>query len=184
MQLIEIDLIKPYLNNAKKHPTKQIKQIANSIKEFGFNQPIVIDKKNEIIVGHGRYLAARELGLKTVPFVRLENLSKEQVKAYRLADNKLNESEWDLKMVVDELKGLDKYYLDLTGFSDYLIDLKELEDEEIDSERLKVIMIYPPESPKLKERIGIFCENFENYKKIKEAIKDNKITGNIILDLI
>jgi len=131
MQLIEIDLIKPYLNNAKKHPTKQIKQIANSIKEFGFNQPIVIDKKNEIIVGHGRYLAARELGLKTVPFVRLENLSKEQVKAYRLADNKLNESEWDLKMVIDELKELDLkgFNIDLTGFDkDLLIDSDAKDD--------------------------------------------------------
>lgn len=67
--MLNIEEIKPYSKNAKKHPEKQIKQIADSIKEFGFNQPIVIDKNNEIVVGHGRYEAARTLGLKEVPIL-------------------------------------------------------------------------------------------------------------------
>lgn len=68
---MDISLIKPYPKNAKQHPKRQIEQIANSIKEFGFNQPIVIDKNNTIIVGHGRYEAAKLLGLKDVPIIQV-----------------------------------------------------------------------------------------------------------------
>src|SRR3990167_7672345 len=93
---LEISKIKPYPKNAKKHPKSQIEKIANSIKKFGFNQPIVLEKNNEIVVGHGRYEAAKLLGLEDVPVVRIDNLSEEEVRAYRLADNKLNESEWDM----------------------------------------------------------------------------------------
>jgi ParB-like chromosome segregation protein Spo0J len=84
--------IKPYSKNAKKHPKKQIEQIANSIKEFGMNQPIVIDKYGEIIVGHGRFEALELLGWEIKPewVIKKEDLTDEQVKAYRLADNKLN----------------------------------------------------------------------------------------------
>lgn len=102
---MDIELIKPYDKNAKKHPKKQIQQVANSIREFGFNQPIVVDKNNEIIVGHGRLEAAKLLGLKEVPVITVD-LTEEQAKAYRLADNKLNESEWDMGLVIEELKGL------------------------------------------------------------------------------
>ena len=84
---MKIENIKPYEKNAKKHPKKQVEQIAKSIKEFGFNQPIVIDKKGVIIVGHGRYEAAKLLGLSDVPVIEVE-LTEEQAKAYRLADNK------------------------------------------------------------------------------------------------
>ena len=121
----------PYEQNAKKHPEKQVKQIARSIKEFGFNQPIVIDKNNEIIVGHGRYYAAQQLGLQEVPTVKLENLTDEQVEAYRLADNKLNESEWDMGLVIENLKHLDSqgYDITLTGFDkDLLIEPSEQDD--------------------------------------------------------
>src|SRR3990167_2454248 len=86
--------LKPYPKNAKKHPKKQIEQIAASIKEFGFNQPVVIDKQNIIIVGHGRYEAAKLLKLEEVPTIMVD-LTDEQARAYRLADNKLNESDWD-----------------------------------------------------------------------------------------
>jgi ParB/RepB/Spo0J family partition protein len=82
----KIDDIFPYANNAKLHPEKQVKQVANSITEFGFNQPIVVDKENVIIVGHGRYMAAKQLALKEVPVLMLD-LTEEQAKAYRLADN-------------------------------------------------------------------------------------------------
>lgn len=78
----------PYHKNAKEHPEKQLKKIANSIAEFGFNQPIVVDKKGVIIVGHGRYLAAQMLGVEKVPVLEID-LDEERAKAYRLADNKL-----------------------------------------------------------------------------------------------
>lgn len=88
------DLI-PYEQNAKKHPDKQVEHIANSIREFGFRQPLVIDKNNVVVIGHGRLLAAKKLGMKTVPVTYADDLSEEQIKALRLADNKTNESEWD-----------------------------------------------------------------------------------------
>ena len=116
--------IKPYPKNAKDHPEKQIKKIANSIKEFGFNQPIVLDKDNVIIVGHGRYIAAQTLGMETVPTLTVE-LDEERAKSYRLADNKLNESDWDMDIVIAELKGLSLDMIDLTGFDkDLLIELR------------------------------------------------------------
>lgn len=120
--------IKPYEKNAKKHSTKQIKQIANSIKEFGFNQPIVVDKNNIIIVGHGRLEAAKLLGLTEVSTL-IVDLTEEQAKAYRLADNKLNESEWDIKLAIEELKELSKEMQVLTGFDlDLLIEPDEKDD--------------------------------------------------------
>lgn len=125
---ISINQIKPYEKNAKRHDKKQIQQVANSIKEFGFNQPVVVDKDGVLIVGHGRLEAAKLLGLKEVPSITV-NLTEEQAKAYRLADNKLNESEWDMSLVIEELKGLSDSMLDLTGFEkDLLITSDEKDD--------------------------------------------------------
>lgn len=123
---MNIDDIRPYPRNAKKHPKSQVEKIAKSIKRFGFNQPIVIDKNNEIVVGHGRYEAAKLLGLQDVPVVRVDSLSEEEVKAYRLADNKLNESEWDMELALEDLRGLSDEMMELTGFdSDILSDIVE-----------------------------------------------------------
>lgn len=123
--------IKPYTKNAKKHPKKQVEQIAASIKEFGMNQPIVVDAQGVIIVGHGRYEALKLLGWPLKPeWVKTVDLSEEQAKAYRLADNKLNESDWDMALVVEELKELSAPMLDLTGFdSDLIIEADEADDE-------------------------------------------------------
>src|ERR1035437_126777 len=125
---MKIDLIKPYPANAKKHTTKQIKQVANSIAMFGFNQPLVLDKDNGIIVGHGRLEAAKLLGLNDVPTITVD-LTDEQAKAYRLSDNKLNESEWDMSLVIEELKLLSAPMLELTGFDkDLLIEPDAMDD--------------------------------------------------------
>lgn len=115
-----INDIKPYGKNAKKHPDKQVVQVAESIKTFGFNQPIVVDKEGVIIVGHGRFLAAHFLGLKEVPTLTLD-VDEEKAKAYRLADNKLNESDWDMQLVISELKELSMEMVDLTGFDRKLV---------------------------------------------------------------
>ena len=126
---IALSKIKPYPKNAKKHSPKQIRQVANSIKRFGFVQPIVIDKNNEVVIGHCRLEAAKLLGLTEVPYISVENLSEEEVKALRLADNKLNESEWDLNLAIEELKGLSEEMIDLTGFDrDLIIEPSELDD--------------------------------------------------------
>lgn len=119
-----INDIVPYLKNAKKHPARQVKQIADSIKAFGFNQPVVVDKQGVIIVGHGRYEAAKLLGLTEVPVLQVD-LTEEQAKAYRLADNRLNESEWDMKIAIEELKGLSEDMFKLTGFDKGIFDVEE-----------------------------------------------------------
>lgn len=110
--------ITPYEKNAKHHPASQVEKVAASIREFGFNQPIVVDKDGVIIVGHGRWLAAQHLGLKMAPVV-VADLPDERVKAYRLADNKLNESEWDMGLVIPELKLLTPEMRDLAGFGEF-----------------------------------------------------------------
>lgn len=118
-----INTLHPYKKNAKKHDKKQVEQIANSIKEFGFTQPVIIDKNNCVVAGHGRILGAKKAGLKEVPTVCLEDLTEEQIKAYRLIDNKLNESEWDYIMLDKELNVLEQDIdMGLFGF--------ELDDEQ------------------------------------------------------
>jgi hypothetical protein len=138
--------IKPYQNNAKKHPQKQVQQIADSIREFGFNQPIVVDKDNVIIVGHGRFLAAQALGLSVIPVVKVD-ISEDKARAYRLADNKLNESDWDMQLVIEELKTLDIPTLELTGFDRRLV----LEGDENDD-------VVPPLPDEPKSKIGDIYE--------------------------
>ena len=103
IQEVEVEKIRPYERNAKTHTGRQVEQIANSIRQFGFRQPIVLDKNGVIIIGHGRYQAAMQLKMKTVPCVRAEDLTEEQVAALRLADNKLNESDWDMDNLEKEL---------------------------------------------------------------------------------
>ena len=106
----------PYAKNAKQHPQKQIDHIANSIKRFGWQQPIVVDKDNVVIIGHGRLLAAKQLLLESVPVVQADDLSPEDVKALRLADNKLNESEWLGGLLDQELAELAIEGLDMSQF--------------------------------------------------------------------
>ena len=125
--MLKLKNIKPYSKNAKKHPKKQIEQIAASIKEFGMNQPIVVDKQGTIIVGHGRYEACKLLGVE--PEIKVVDLTEEQARAYRLADNKLNESDWYMNLVIEELKLLSPEMLDLTGFDkDLIIEPDEQDD--------------------------------------------------------
>jgi DNA modification methylase len=113
----------PYANNARTHNAEQITQIASSIKEFGFNNPILIDKDNGIIAGHGRLEAAKKLNLKEVPTISLEHLTDSQRKAYILADNRIAiNSGWDIELLSLELKDLDADFdLEMLGF-----DPKEL----------------------------------------------------------
>ena len=102
-----IDLLIPYANNARKHDENQIKQIASSIKEFGFNNPVLIDKDNGIIAGHGRVLAAQRLGWTEVPTISLEHLTETQKKAFILADNRIAmNSTWDNELLAIELEAL------------------------------------------------------------------------------
>lgn len=127
MNIIQMKVkdLKPYEKNAKKHDKTQIANVAESIKRFGFAQPLVVDKDNVLIIGHCRLLAAKQLKLREVPVVRMDDLTEEEVKQLRLLDNKLNESDWDFDLLMDEVGELDFDGFDLDwGF-------KELEESAV-----------------------------------------------------
>ena len=118
-----IDEIKPYEKNPRKNEDS-VKFVANSIKEFGFKVPIVIDADNVIVAGHTRWKAAKQLGLEKVPCIKADDLSPAQIKAFRLADNKVGEfSQWDMDLLGDELKDLgDVFDMGDFGFFDPMDD--------------------------------------------------------------
>lgn len=132
MEVIYINIkdIKPYEKNPRQIGQDAIDKVANSIKEFGFQQPLVLDDNNVIVVGHTRYLAAKKLGFKDVPCVIAYDLSEEQIKAYRLADNKTGElSAWDFDLLEQELEELNELNMSDFGF-EKLVDQIEEEAEE------------------------------------------------------
>ena len=108
----------PYAGNAKKHDSTQIANVAESIRQFGFVQPIVIDRDDVIVIGHCRALAAKKLGMKEVPCVCVDDLTPEQVNALRIVDNKSNESQWDFDVLHDELAELDLRDFDFSFIAD------------------------------------------------------------------
>jgi ParB-like chromosome segregation protein Spo0J len=130
---IEIAALKPWQNNPRTHSKKQIKQIADSIKEFGFVNPVLIDGEYRIIAGHGRVEAAKLLGMTEVPTLRVDHLSETQIRAYVIADNKLAlNAGWDIQLLSLELKELSGnlgFEVPLTGFETGEIDQLILGDE-------------------------------------------------------
>lgn len=120
--------LQPCLNNARTHSKKQLRQIAASIDEFGFTNPVLIDANDRIIAGHGRVQAAKLLGIRTVPVIRLDHLTPKQARAYLIADNKLAENAaWDREVLAIELHGLLEvdlgFDITLTGFETGEIDV-------------------------------------------------------------
>jgi hypothetical protein len=134
-----------YKNNPKKHPQGQIDKLKKSIKEFGFKNPIILDKNNEIIAGHGRFKASKELGFNEVPVIWADDLSPEQVKAFRIADNKLTEyAEWDFDAINQEIEKLksNDFDLDLTGLEfdedmEFNPSIPSFSDKEISKEDIE-----------------------------------------------
>ena len=119
VQEVSLEKLRPYERNAKKHGPGQVEKLKASITEFGFLTPCLIDSEYNLIAGHGRVMAAKELGIETVPCVFIEGLTDEQRRAYILADNRLGElGEWDIDLVVGELIELDElgFDVELTGF--------------------------------------------------------------------
>lgn len=109
MEIREVDIgsLKPYPKNAKQHDAKQIANVANSIKRFGWQQPLVIDDAGVVVIGHCRLLAAKKLGLKTVPVTVASGLTEDEIRELRIADNKTNESPWDFELLQEDLEGLE-----------------------------------------------------------------------------
>lgn len=140
IEYVPVDDLKPYDKNARKHGDFDVDAIAESIRKFGFNDPIgVWGKDNLIVEGHGRLLASKKLGMKKVPIIHLDHLSDEQRRAYALAHNKTAEnSEWDMEMMQEELRTLAEEGFDTTwlGFDDLMkeADYKLQEEESKDLE--------------------------------------------------
>lgn len=177
---IDIDKIRPYAGNQKEHPEKQIENIATSIREFGFIQPLVLDKENEIVIGHGRFLAAQKLELKTAPVVYVENLTKEQVKKLRIIDNKLNESAWNVEKLKADLDELDFSEFDIS-FDDLFETLDEMSGKEEQSVE-EGETPPPPAKPKAKPgqiyRLGrhrLMCGDSTSREDVEKLIDGEKI---------
>ena len=169
---VAIKDIKPYERNAKKHDETQIKNVMESIKQFGFAQPLVVGKDNVLIIGHCRLIAAKRLKLKEVPVVRMDELTQEQVDKLRLLDNKLNESEWDFDLLAEDIPTLD--------FSDFDIDWglpedPEEENTEIEDDEDSEISL---ESKELSEYqyihylVTINAEEEQKYANIIDRLKE------------
>lgn len=126
MEILELPLnmIKPYLNNPRKNDNA-VQYVANSIRQFGFKVPVVIDSNYEIVCGHTRWKAAKLLKLETIPCVMADDLDEEQIKAFRLVDNKTQEmSDWDWDAVFEELNLISGIDMKLMGFEEFLNDDK------------------------------------------------------------
>lgn len=176
------DKLIPYVNNSRTHSESQITQVAASIKEFGFTNPILLDEDNGVIAGHGRLLAAKKLGLDSVPTVKLENLTDAQRKAYIIADNKLaTNAGWDVDLLSLEMQNLKELDFDLgiTGFELEEInallrssDEKEFEydfDDDEESQPTKTVEGYAEFSVVLQQ---------ENKDKVLELIQQMKFEHN------
>ena len=186
IETADINTIKPYENNPRKLKDSAIDKVAMSLKEYGFRQPIVVDKDRVIVVGHTRYRASKKLGYKEVPITIADNLTPEQINAYRIADNRTaEESEWDSELLAMEIKDLEAkdFKLDLLGFNedqlnDILFDEKQgLTDEDEVPEA--------PEEPisKLGDiwKLGnhrVMCGDSIDYENV------HKLMNNKIADLV
>ena len=157
--------LKPYDKNAKKHDKKQIANVAESIKQFGFVQPIVLDKDNNVIIGHCRLEAAKKLHLEEVPCVMADELTDEQVKKLRLLDNKLQEqSVWDIDLIADEIADLD--------FAGFDVDWELPEDEETET--------YEQRMQEFQARMesGELSEDDEEYQEFLQKFEAKKTTDD------
>lgn len=171
IKMMKVDDLIPYVNNPR-HNENAIDKVAGSIKEFGFKVPLVIDKDNIVVTGHTRLLASKKLGLEQVPCVIANDLTKAQIKAFRIADNKVSEyATWDNELLKVELEELEELDFDLDSinidFSDFDLDI-ELDDydEELELERgeqkvdtLKYIKFNKYEIP-------LTDEEFEQFNKV------------------
>lgn len=188
---IEISKLMPYENNARTHSEAQLNRIAESISEFGFINPILIDKEYGIIAGHGRMMAAKQLGIDKVPCLFVEHLSEEQKRAYIIADNKLAlDAGWDYDILEREMKALQEmdFDLELTGFTEDeiagIIKLgteEEYEDEfDIEEALPEEAVTKPGDIWQLGEHI-LACGDSTNSEDMKRLV-DGRVADLIVTD--
>ena len=174
IEYVDINSIKPYKNNAKLHPQEQIEQIKKSIEQFGMDDPIGI-WKDEIVEGHGRLIACKELGYTEVPIIRLDHLSDEERKAYTLAHNKLTmNSDFDLDILNDELD--DILNIDMSDFGFDLDFDNEIEDEKENPYTTKINI--PQYEIKGEEPIISELIDTKKTDKLIEEINESNIEEN------
>lgn len=143
VEYVSIDTLKTYVNNAKQHPAEQIEQIKESIKDYGFNDPIAVDENDVIIEGHGRLIAAKELGMKEVPVIRLSGMPEDKKRAYMLVHNKLTmNTGFDYDVLMSELEesdiDMDKYGFALPDMDqEYTIENREYSLDDFKDEKFK-----------------------------------------------
>jgi len=186
--ITDIHDITPYANNSRFHSEKQIQQIAKSIDQFGFNNPIQADEKGMILSGHGRVLAAQHLGLKQVPVVTISNLSDSEKKAYIIADNKLAlNSSWDDELLEQEIRSLkdSDIDLDILGWDvlpDFTstVDYSILDDDELDDELDEM-----KKDVKKAIQIEFESDDYEEAQKLVKFWRDKgAYVGGIVLDFL
>jgi len=192
IEIADINSIKPYENNPRKLSDKAIETVAMSLKEYGFRQPIVVDKDRIIVVGHTRFRASKKIGLKEVPITIADNLTPEQINAYRIADNRTSqESEWDFSLLQQEFHNLLdlNFNLELTGFNDselenYITFEKDIDIDlpflnSADKEPFQQISFILHDS-----QVEIVKNAVDYIKKqnIDDSINDNK-NGNAITEI-
>lgn len=136
IEYIDIEKVIPYANNPRHNDGEAVDRVASSIAEYGFKNPIIIDKDNVIVAGHTRLKAAKKLGLDKVPIIKADDLTPAQIKAFRLAENRVSEyATWNNELLSIELEGLQDldFDLDLTGFEDWELEnlLNPVSDDEL-----------------------------------------------------
>lgn len=179
---IDINKLSENSRNSKIHPDEQIAKLMKSITEFGFNIPILIDKKNMIIAGHARFLAAKALHIDSIPAIRIENLTEDQIRAYTIADNKLTElAEWDYTKLSDELEYLNSVDIDAMAMGFDYADFEMLNDSFQNND--DILSASPSERASSNNKKSIvFSYNIEDYtnmmKKFKTVMNENNIKAN------
>lgn len=174
----------PYEKNPRKN-TKAVKYVANSISEFGFKVPIVIDKSGTIIAGHTRYKAALQLGLQKIPCVIADDLTKEQVKAFRLADNKVGEiAEWDFNMLESEIAEIEDIDMGLFNFDTDAIDSEDFgENFQLpDGEKPEICTMSFTLHQRQKELVEYALDTVQD--EITETFGNNNKNGNALYEVI
>ncbi len=160
VEMWPIAKVLPYASNAKVHPERQISEIEASIKRFGFVNPVLVDAKGVVIAGHGRIFAAKKMGFKKVPVIKLGHLSEDEAKALRIADNSISISgtSWDVEMLESELTSLRAVNFDLGPLGLDSIELPEIED----------LPVQPPRANRSKTTIFLSVKN-EVAEKARKA---------------
>lgn len=178
VELRDTDSIIPYTNNPKEHPETQVQRIASSIKNYGWDQPIVVDGEGEIIKGHGRLQAAKLLGLEEVPVVERADLTDAEARAARIADNKTAESPWLDESLAAEVERLedDPIDMDTLGFDDNELD-SIIEEASLDDEDIAEAFGDLPDDERDPVQQRTFTLAEEQVKTVEEAIEVAKDAG-------